>query len=54
MVTIIKKGAAKEDMQKVLNNLSVRQGFNAYKYCGVLKLDRDPLAIQKTLRSEWE
>lgn len=54
MVTIIKKGATKKDMQKALDNLSLRPKFNAYKYCGVLKVDQDPVAIQKALRSEWE
>jgi hypothetical protein len=54
MVTIIKKGASKKDLQKALDTLSVKPKFNAYKYCGVVKMNRDPLAIQKALRSEWE
>ncbi len=28
--------------------------FNALKYCGVIKLKEDPLALQKKWRNEWE
>ncbi len=27
--------------------------FNALKYCGIIKLREDALAIQKRLRDEW-
>ncbi|HAN79238.1 MAG TPA: hypothetical protein DCQ31_16460 [Bacteroidales bacterium] len=28
--------------------------FDAWKYCGTIKLTEDPLTIQKRLRDEWE
>ncbi len=31
----------------------VEKGVDTLKYCGVLKLKEDPLAIQKKLRDEW-
>ena len=30
------------------------KGVDTLKYCGVLKLKEDPLAIQKKLRDEWQ
>ncbi len=54
MVTIIKKGLDKQNIQKLLANLKTKKGLNAFKFCGVVKLANDPLAIQKSLRNEWE
>ena len=34
-------------------NLSDSKGVNTLKYCGVIKLNEDPLVIQKRLRDEW-
>ncbi len=31
----------------------VKKGVDTKKYCGVIKLKEDPLAIQKRLRDEW-
>ena len=28
--------------------------FNALKHCGVIKLAEDALAMQKSLRDEWQ
>jgi|GEM_PF-709172 len=28
--------------------------FDALKYCGVIKLKEDPLAIQQNIRNEWQ
>jgi hypothetical protein len=56
MVTVIKQGST----QKIINELLVRlfekkktKGINTHKYCGVLKLKEDAMAIQKELRDEW-
>ena len=54
MVTIIKKGLDKQNIQRILANLKTKKGFNAYEYCGKVKLQKDPLAVQKALRDEWE
>ncbi len=32
---------------------SEKKGVDTLKYCGVINLDEDPLAIQKRLRDEW-
>lgn len=31
----------------------LEKGADTRKYCGILKLKEDPLAIQKRLRDEW-
>lgn len=56
MVTVIKKGASKRSIEHSIKMLLVkgRKGFDAKKFCGVLKLEEDALAIQKRLRDEWE
>ncbi|MBB1287169.1 hypothetical protein HRH25_22520 [Flavisolibacter sp. BT320] len=32
---------------------AVDRGVDTKKFCGVLKLKEDPMAIQKRLRDEW-
>lgn len=54
MVTIIKKGIKKEDFDKKLSGLTSIKKFDAYKYCGIIKLKEDPQSIQKRMRDEWE
>jgi hypothetical protein len=54
MVTIIKKGANKKELEKVFSKLKSKRKFDAYKYCGTIKLTRDPLEIQERMRDEWE
>ncbi|MCW3073817.1 MAG: hypothetical protein JWP69_886 [Flaviaesturariibacter sp.] len=31
----------------------VNKGADIMKYCGIIKLEEDPQAIQKRLRNEW-
>ncbi|GEO05966.1 hypothetical protein AAE02nite_36300 [Adhaeribacter aerolatus] len=54
MITIIKKGADNINIQKALESVSIRKGVNAFKYCGKVNLEKEPLTIQKNLRNEWE
>ncbi|MBF9252424.1 hypothetical protein I2I11_03880 [Pontibacter sp. 172403-2] len=54
MVTVIKKGTDKKEIEKALSNLKSTKRFDAYKYCGTVKLKEYPLAIQKKMRDEWE
>lgn len=52
----IKKGTSLKDFNKLLQsitNKSVKKGFQAKKYCGILTTDIDPLDYQKQLRDEW-
>lgn len=57
MITVLKKGTSKKKIQKTLekifNELST-QGIDAYAHCGKLKLKKDALETQRTLRDEWE
>ncbi len=57
MVLVLKKGATSQEiaaLEKKLYGNQVQSGFNAKKFNGVLKLNEDPLTIQKKLRDEWE
>jgi hypothetical protein len=54
MVLVLKKGASKKEMDDIAAKLHVSKGVNTKKYCGVIKLKEDPLAIQKKMRDEWE
>lgn len=56
MVTTLKYGTRKESIRKLLKRLSsnLRNGIDANKFSGLLKLKEDPLKIQKALRDEWE
>jgi hypothetical protein len=54
MVTIIKKGTTKSRILQLLNKIKSRKGIDAFKYCGVIKLNNDPLVIQKQMRNEWK
>jgi hypothetical protein len=56
MTVIIKKGASPDDLKKInqkINATTTQKGFDAYRYCGVIKLKKDALSIQKRLRDEW-
>lgn len=56
MVTTLKYGSKDESLSKLLERLNKRsrRGINVKKYAGILKLDKDPLSIQKELRNDWE
>jgi hypothetical protein len=54
MVTVIKKGSDRKEIEKALSKIKSKRKFNAYKYCGTVKLKEDPLEIQKKMRDEWE
>lgn len=53
MVTIIKKGTKRKELDKQLEHISYSQKLDAKKFSGVLKLTEDPLEIQKKMRDEW-
>jgi len=54
MVTVIKKGSNKKLLNKLWEEALKTDGVDTHKYCGVIKLKNDPLAIQKAMRDEWE
>lgn len=53
MVTTIKKGASKEQIEKSLKSSTSKKRFDAKKHMDVIKLDKSPIDIQKQLRNEW-
>jgi len=55
MMVVIKKGESKESIQKKLNKLKGKgKKFPARKFLGILKIDEDPVKIQRRLRDEWK
>jgi hypothetical protein len=58
MATVIKlkRDASEEELKKIQEQVAreTKKGFDAYKYCGVIKLTEDPLEFQKRIRDEWE
>ena len=53
MVTIIRQGISKKLLLERLRKMKPKRKLNAQKYCGVIKLNGDPLLIQRKLRNEW-
>jgi len=42
-----------DNADKTADN-TVKKGFDAKAFLGKVKFDKDPLAIQKEMRDEWE
>lgn len=56
MTFIIDKNTDKKEFVKLLNSFTKStksKGVDLSKHCGVIKLKKDPLQIQKELRNEW-
>jgi len=54
MQIIIKKGDSKRTIHRLLKNIPVGKGLDAFRYCGLIRLKIDPLQIQKQMRNEWK
>ena len=54
MTVIIKRFTDKASIEKLLRTLPRVNGFDAHKFCGLLKLKRSPLDIQNEMRNEWK
>ena len=57
MVTILKYGSKKVTIKRLMDHLNKQTenvGVDAYKYCGVLNLKKDPMDIQSKPRDEWK
>lgn len=54
MVSILKKGASKQDLVALKARINKKLVLDLRKFCGILKLQEDPLEIQKKLRDEWQ
>ena len=59
MTVVINSNSSPKEIEVALQKLQKNAGrkakrrFDAFKYCGVIKLKEDPLAIQKAMRDEW-
>ena len=51
MVLVLKKGATKKEIATIHRKLASMKKFNVKKFCGVIRLEEDALAIQKQMRS---
>ncbi|MFH5834389.1 hypothetical protein ACG2F4_19275 [Halalkalibaculum sp. DA3122] len=55
MITIIKKGSTAETVKEKFRQLEAGKNKESIKrYCGILKLKKDPVKLQKEWRDEWE
>ena len=54
MVTIIKKKSSTKEINKKFAKAIITKGVDTLKFCGVIKLSKDALTIQKELRNEGE
>lgn len=57
MVVVIKKNAKRKEIDRVLRSIKPKKTgklLNAKNYCGIIKVNGDPLEIQKKLRDEWK
>jgi hypothetical protein len=55
MFILLNKDSDIQKLKKLLaKNTATKKGFDAKKFCGLLKTDEHPLEIQKRLRDEWE
>lgn len=58
MVSTIKRGASKDEIRslflKIEKKNDLKKGFDAFKFCGVVKFKADALEIQKGMRDEWK
>ena len=53
MTVIIKSTEDRTKIDQTLKNLKRTGKLDSHKYCGKIKLAKDPLKIQKELRDEW-
>ncbi len=53
MSITISKSMSAEEINKALGRLSAGKLLKSAKYCGILKLQEDPLVYQRRVRDEW-
>lgn len=54
MVVILNKDTDIQNLKKILAERKPVKKFDAKKFCGVLKTNKDGLKIQQQLRNEWK
>jgi len=53
MVLILKDNKDIKKLKQLLADRQTKKGFDAKKFCGVLRVEEDALVIQQRLRDEW-
>lgn len=54
LIDLYKQITEKMKSFQMYDIITSEKHFDAYKYCGTIKLKEDPLEIQKRMRNEWE
>ncbi len=55
MVTVIKKGSSADEILRKVKKLHKKHKNKDIKnLCGSIKLEKDPVALQKQWRDEWK
>ena len=57
MTVVVDKKIKKKEFQKIVASMASEKDtkvVNTLKYCGIIKLEKDPLVIQKEMRDEWK
>lgn len=54
MVLVLKGNKDIKKLKEILADRQAKKGFDAKKFCGILKAEEDALVIQKRLRDEWD
>jgi hypothetical protein len=55
MVIELKRGYDSQKLAEITQKLSSKKHRNNLKrWCGIVRLKKDPLTIQKEMRDEWE
>ncbi|MFD1258964.1 hypothetical protein ACFQ3S_19320 [Mucilaginibacter terrae] len=54
MVVVVKNEKDVSKAKKAIADRMPEKKFDAYKFCGALKVNEDPQKIQQQLRNEWE
>ena len=53
MTLTINNNTNNEEIEKLLNSISQESQFESEKYLGKIKLEKDPVELQKAMRDEW-
>ena len=54
MVVEVKSSEDVKKAKKAISDNQPEKNFDAYKFCGALKFDEDPIKIQQGFRNEWK
>ena len=53
MVKIVRKNTSKKKLEEIFSGFPTSKKLDAFQFLGKLKLEEDPVKIQKKLRNEW-